>query len=51
VLRVLVRRFANARCLLLDDGARVELGTDGELPVGAPMLSDYGTVGTMGGLP
>ena len=28
VLQVLVRRFADARCLLLDDGARVDLGPD-----------------------
>ena len=51
VLRVLVRRFAGARCLLLDDGARVDLGPHGELPDGARVLSDYGTIGTVGGLP
>lgn len=51
VLRVLVRRFADARCLLLDDGAGVEIGSDGELPSGAKVLSDYGTFGTVGGLP
>jgi hypothetical protein len=51
LLRVLVRRFAGASCLLLDDGTRVELGPDGELPTGARVLSDYGTVGTVGGLP
>jgi hypothetical protein len=51
VLRVLVRRFAGAGCLLLDDGTRVDLGPDGELPTGARVLSDYGTVGTVGGLP
>ncbi len=51
VLRVLVRRFAGARCLLLDDGARVDLGPQGELPDGARVLSDYGTIGTVGGLP
>jgi hypothetical protein len=51
VLRVLVRRFAGARCLLLDDGARVDLGPDGALPDGARVISDYGTVGTVGGLP
>jgi hypothetical protein len=51
VLRVLVRRFAGARCLLLDDGARVDLGPGGELPDGARVISDYGTIGTVGGLP
>ena len=51
VLRVLVRRFAGARCLLLDDGARVDLGPQGELPDGARVISDYGTIGTVGGLP
>ncbi len=50
-LRVLVRRFADASCLLLDNGSRVDLGPDGELPTGARVLSDYGTVGTVGGLP
>lgn len=50
-LRVLVRRFADASCLLLDNGSRVDLGPDGELPTGARVLSDYGTIGTVGGLP
>jgi hypothetical protein len=51
ILRVLVRRFADASCLLLDDGSRVDLGSEGELPEGARVFSDYGTVGTVGGLP
>ncbi len=51
LLRVLVRRFADASCLLLDNGSRVDVGPDGELPTGARVLSDYGTVGTVGGLP
>jgi hypothetical protein len=51
ILRVFVRRFRDASCLLLDDGSRVDLGPDGALPDGARMLSDYGTVGTVGGLP
>ena len=50
-LRVLVRRFADASCLLLDNGSRVDLDPDGELPTGAQVLSEYGTVGTVGGLP
>ena len=49
VLRVLVRRFAEARCLLLDDGARVDLGPQGELPAGARVICDDGTIGTVGG--
>ena len=44
VLRVLVRRFADARCLLLDDGARVDLGPSGELPAGARVIGDDGAV-------
>ncbi len=51
LLQVFARRFAGAKCLLLDDGTRVDLGASGELPVGARVLSDYGTVGTVGGLP
>ncbi len=51
VLAVLVRRFADACCLLLDDGARVELGSNGELPSGARVLGDDGTVETVGELP
>jgi hypothetical protein len=50
-LRVLVRRFVDASCLLLDDGTRVDMGADGEIPDGARVLSDYGSVGTVGGLP
>ena len=50
-LQIMVRRFAGALCLLLDDGARVDLGPDGEIPDGARVLSDYGSVGTVGGLP
>ncbi len=50
-VQILVRRFADASCLLLDDGARVDMGPDGKIPDGARVLSDYGTVGTVGGLP
>ena len=50
-MQVFVRRFAGARCLLLDDGARVDLGPEGELPAGARVISDDGTVGTVGGPP
>jgi len=47
VLRVLVRRFADARCLLLDDGASVALGPNGELPAEARILGDDGLVHTV----
>ena len=48
VLQVLVRRFADARCLLLDDGARVELDADGELPAGARVIGGDGALHTPG---
>jgi hypothetical protein len=50
-LQIMVRRFAGASCLLLDDGARVDIEPDGAIPDGARVLSDYGSVGTVGGLP
>lgn len=48
VLRVLARRFGDARCLLLDDGARVVLGPNGELPAGAPVIGNDGIVHSFG---
>ena len=48
VLRVLARRFGDARCLLLDDGARVVLGPNGELPAGARVIGDDGIVHSFG---
>lgn len=50
-VQVLVRRFGPARCVLLDEGARVVLVPGGELPDGTRLLTDHGTVGTVGGLP
>ena len=50
-LRVLARRFDDARCLLLDDGARVMLGPDGELPAGARVIGDDGIVHSVGETP
>lgn len=47
VLRVLVRRFGDARCLLLDDGASVALGPNGELPAAARVIGDDGVVHTL----
>jgi len=49
VLRVLARRFGDARCLLLDDGATVALGPHGELPAEARIISDDGLVHTLKG--
>ncbi len=37
-VRVLVRRFAPAACLLLDDGTQVEIDGDGKVPDGARVL-------------
>lgn len=48
VLRVLVRRFAESRCLLLDDCARVDLGPQGELPDGSRVIGAHGTIDTLG---
>jgi hypothetical protein len=48
ILRVLVRRFGQARCLLLDDGARVELGPGGELPDGALVIGEDGLLHSVG---
>ena len=43
-MSVLVGRFADASCVLLDDGTRVTLGPDGALPVGTRVLASDGTV-------
>lgn len=42
---ILARRFAPARCLVLDDGVRVEVEADGSLPAGARVLTLDGTIG------
>ena len=51
VLRVLARRFGDARCLLLDDGAAVEVSPDGELPAGARVIGEDGHLRTFGDAP
>jgi hypothetical protein len=51
VLRVLARRFGDARCLLLDDGASVEVGTEGELPAAARVIADDGHIRSFGDAP
>jgi len=44
-VRVLVRRFAPATCLLLDDGTTVEIGEDGAVPEDARVLTETGARG------
>jgi hypothetical protein len=44
-MQVLAARFAGSACLLLDDGAKVEIGPDGTLPPGARIVRADGTVG------
>jgi len=43
-MSVLARRFAPARCVVLDDGMRVDLGPDGALPADAKILDDHGAI-------
>ena len=43
-MSVLARRFAPARCLVLDDGVTVSLGSSGELPAGARVVGDDGRI-------
>lgn len=42
------RRFAPARCVLLDPGAKVQVGFDGLLPDDAPVIGPDGAVTTAG---
>jgi len=43
-MSVMARRFSPARCLVLDDGVRVPLAQDGQLPADARVLGDDGQV-------
>jgi hypothetical protein len=43
-MSVLARRFAPARCVVLDDGVRVDLGPGGALPPGARVVDDEGRI-------
>ena len=43
-MSVLARRFAPARCLVLDDGVRVDLGPQLELPADARVVDADGTI-------
>ena len=45
---VLARRFAPSVCLLLDDGARVDLGPGGRLPGDAMVFDAAGAIATRG---
>lgn len=45
-MAVFARRFAPARCVLLDDGVRVDVAPDGACPPGTRLLSAEGTVTT-----
>ncbi len=44
-LAVLARRFAPARCVVLDDGVRLPLGPDGSLPAEAKLVGPDGRIG------
>lgn len=46
-MAVLARRFTPSRCVVLDDGVRLDLGADGSLPAGARVVSPDGTVAAL----
>lgn len=46
-MSVFARRFAPARCVLLDVGARVDTDTDGGAPAGSRVLAEDGAVATV----
>jgi hypothetical protein len=43
-MSLLARRFAPARCVVLDDGMRVDLTADGDLPPGARVVAPDGRI-------
>ena len=43
-MALLARRFAPARCLILDDGARVDCDADGRVPADGPVVGADGRV-------
>lgn len=45
----LAARVAPSRCVVLDDGVRVDIGADGALPPGARVVTPEGKVGTVDG--
>ena len=46
-MAVFARRFAPARCILLETGARLDVGGDGALPPGTRVLAEDGHVTTL----
>jgi hypothetical protein len=44
-MQLLARRFEGSRCLLLDDGAKIRIDSDGQLPAGARVVRPDGSVG------
>lgn len=46
-MSVLARRFSPARCLVLDDGARVDLRADGTLPADAKVVAEDGGIAAL----
>jgi hypothetical protein len=48
-MSVLARRFAPACCVVLDDGVRVDLTDDADLPPGARVIDEDGAIRTLAG--
>jgi hypothetical protein len=46
-MAVFARRFAPARCVLLDNGTRIEFDSDGDVPPGSRVLGEDGHVTTL----
>ena len=46
-MAVFARRFAPARCILLETGARLDVGSDGTWPPGTRILAEDGHVTTL----
>jgi hypothetical protein len=46
-MAVFARRFAPARCVLLESGTRLDIGSDGDFPPGARLLAADGHVTTL----
>jgi hypothetical protein len=47
-MSLLARRFAPSRCLVLDDGVTIDLGSAGTLPAGARVVEEDGRITDMG---
>jgi hypothetical protein len=47
-MSTLATRFGPATCVVLDDGMRLELGADGELPAGARVIDEDGRIRSRG---